>query len=194
MINLKTNYSKLSEPKQNITADLTKFSYVVSSMKGDVFNRVINLVRAPPQAGAYQGLKDRLLQAFGRRPMERANSVMDWLGLGDLKPLALYNKMAATLPNGTDWDHILVKACFIRQLLPDVRDQLSDKMEQSTRVIAAAADRFFASYRTRQNPTAGVPNAVEYKSCKRDTVRRYSAQSTVLFLVNNPYFWREWCF
>jgi hypothetical protein len=65
--------------------------------------------------------------------MERANAVMDWQGLGDLKPLALYNKMAATLPDGTDCNHILVKACFIRQLPPDVRDHLSDKMEQSTR-------------------------------------------------------------
>jgi hypothetical protein len=32
---------------KNITADLTKFSYVVSSMKGDVFDQVIDLVRAP---------------------------------------------------------------------------------------------------------------------------------------------------
>jgi hypothetical protein len=53
---------------KNITADLTKLSYVVFSMKGDIFDRVINLVRAPPQAGAYQGLIDRLLQAFGRTP------------------------------------------------------------------------------------------------------------------------------
>jgi hypothetical protein len=94
---------------------------------------VIDLFRASPQAGAYQGLKAKLLKAFSRTPMERANAVMDWQGLGDLKPLALYNKMAATLPDGTDCNHILVKACFIRQLPPDVRDHLSDKMEQSTR-------------------------------------------------------------
>jgi hypothetical protein len=157
---------------KNITADLNKFSYVVSSIKGDVFDWVMDLVRAPLQAGTYQGLKERLLQAFGRTPMERANAVMDWPGLGDLKPLALYDKMAATLPNGTDWDHILVKACFIRQLPPDVRDHLSDKMEQSTRAIAAAADRFFASYRTRQNPTAGVVNALEYESCEICVVKK----------------------
>jgi hypothetical protein len=92
--------------------------------------------------------------------------------LGDLKPLSFYNKMAATLPNGTDCDHILVKAYFIRQLPPDVRDHLSDKMEQSTRAITAAADRFFASYGTCQNPTAGVVNAVECESCKICAVKK----------------------
>jgi hypothetical protein len=65
---------------KNITADLTKFLYVVSSMKGDVFDQVIDLVRALPQAGAYQGLKDRLLKAFDRRPMEQANAIIDWPG------------------------------------------------------------------------------------------------------------------
>jgi hypothetical protein len=110
--------------------------------------------------------------------MERANAVMDWLGLGDLNPQALYDKMAATLPNGTDCDHILVNACFIRQLPPDVRDHLSDKMEQSTRAIAAAADRFFTSYGTHQNPTAGVANAVEYKSCKIYAVKKIGVPQT----------------
>jgi hypothetical protein len=133
---------------------------------------VINFARAPPQAGPYQGLKDRLLQAFGRTPMERANAIMNWPELGVLKPLALYDKMAATLSDGSDCDHILVKACFIRQLPPDVQDHLSDKMEQSTRAIAAAADRFFASYGTHQNPTAGVANAVEYKSCNICMVKK----------------------
>jgi hypothetical protein len=85
---------------KNITSDLTKFSYVVSSTKGDVFNRMINLIRVSPQTGVYQGLKDRLLQAFGRTQMEWANAVMDWPGLGNLKPLVFYKKMADTLPEG----------------------------------------------------------------------------------------------
>jgi hypothetical protein len=80
--------------------------------------------------------------------------------------------MAATLPDLTDCNHILVKACFIRQLPPDVQDHLSDKMEQSTRAIAAAADRFFASYGTRQNPTAVVANAVEYEICNICAVKK----------------------
>jgi hypothetical protein len=104
--------------------------------------------------------------------MEPANAIMDWPGLGNLKPLALYDKMAAALPDGTECDHILVMACFIPQLLPDVQDHLSDKMEQPARAIAATADRFFASYGTRQNPTAGVANAVEYESCKICAVKK----------------------
>jgi hypothetical protein len=45
-------------------------------------------------------------------------------------------------------------------------------MEQSTRAIAAAADQFFASYGTRQNPMSRVANAVEYESCKICAVKK----------------------
>jgi hypothetical protein len=45
-------------------------------------------------------------------------------------------------------------------------------MEQSTKAITAAADPFFASYRTCQNPRAGVANAVEYESCKICAVKK----------------------
>jgi hypothetical protein len=66
----------------------------------------------------------------------------------------------------------LVKVCFICQLPLDVQDHLSDKIEQFTRAIAAAADQFFASYGTRQNPMARVANAVEYESGKICAVKK----------------------
>jgi hypothetical protein len=59
---------------KNITADLTKFSYVIASMKGDTIDRVIGLVRAPPAANTYKALKDKLLLAFGRTDLERGNT------------------------------------------------------------------------------------------------------------------------
>jgi hypothetical protein len=140
---------------------LTKFSYVISSMKGDTIDRIIDLARNPPTTGAYGILKARLLEVFGRTPVERA--LIDWPEMGNLKLLALYDRMAATLPDGADRDHILMKTLFMRQLPPDVRNYLADKIGKTRREIATAADCFFASSGTRQNPSSGMVSAA-YKS------------------------------
>jgi hypothetical protein len=147
---------------KNITADLTKFSYVIASMKGDTIDRVIGLVRAPPVANAYQALKDKLLLAFGRTDLERGNALLDWPGMGDSKPLAMLDKMLATLPAGSDENHVLFKTLFVRQLPPDVRDHLTDKMALPALEIATAADRFFASTGSRQNQATNMLAAVGY--------------------------------
>jgi hypothetical protein len=128
-------------------------------MKGDTIDRIIDLARNPPATGAYGILKARLLEAFGRTPVERANALIDWPGMGDLKPLALHCRMAATLTDGTDRDHILMKTLFMRQLPPDVQDHLADKIGKTRREIATAADRFFESSGTRQNPSSGMVSA-----------------------------------
>jgi hypothetical protein len=113
---------------KNITGKLTKSSHVSSSMKGDTIDQIIDLACDPPAAEAYGILKARLLEAFGRTPVEWANAIIDWPGMGNLKPLALYDKMAATLPDGADRDHIVMTTLFMRQLAPDLRDHLADKI------------------------------------------------------------------
>jgi hypothetical protein len=147
---------------KNITEDLTKFSYVIASMKGDTIDHVIRLVRDPPVANAYKALKDKLLLAFGRTDLERGNALLDWPGMGDSKPLAMLDKMLATLPAGSDENHVLFKTLFVRQLPPDVRDHLTDKMALPVLEIATAADRFFALTGSRQNQATNMLATVGY--------------------------------
>ena len=86
-----------------ITQDQIKYSYVVAALKGQVMDRVIDIIRNPPADGTrYQAIKDRLLSAFGRTPLERSKSLLDWLGMGDGTPSALLSKMLASLPIGED--------------------------------------------------------------------------------------------
>ena len=72
-----------------ITQDQIRYSYVVSALKGQVMDRVINIIRNPPAAGTcYQAIKDRLLSAFSRSPLERSKMLLDWPGMGDGTPSA----------------------------------------------------------------------------------------------------------
>ena len=109
-----------------ITQNQTWYSYVVSALKGQVMDRVIDIIRNPPAAGThYQAIKDRLLSAFSRSSLERSKMLLDWPGMGDGTPSALLSKMFACLPAGEDSDHILFKALFLRQLPADVQDHLA---------------------------------------------------------------------
>ena len=61
-----------------ITQDQTRYSYVVAALKGQVMDRVIDIIRSPPAAGTgYQAIKDHLLSTFGRSPLERSKMLLD---------------------------------------------------------------------------------------------------------------------
>ena len=137
-----------------ITADRTKFSYVLASLEGDTIDRVIDLVRAPPANDAYTAIKNRLLEAFGRTPIERCKALLDWPGLGDGTPSSMLSKMLATLPGGDDPNTNLVKTLFLRQLPSDVQDHLGGMISLPIRELARNADRFFASSGSRLNPSS----------------------------------------
>ena len=77
-----------------ITQDQTKYSYVVAAHKGQVIDRVIDIIRNPPEEGTrYKAIKDRLLSAFGRTPLEMGKNLLAWPGMGDGTPSALLSKV-----------------------------------------------------------------------------------------------------
>ena len=82
-----------------ITQDQTRYSYVVSALKGQVMDRVIVIIRNPPAAGTrYQAIKDRLFSAFSRSPLERSKMLLDWPGMGDGTPSALLSRCLHAYP------------------------------------------------------------------------------------------------
>jgi hypothetical protein len=97
--------------------------------------------------------------------------------MGDSKPLAMLNKMLATLPAGSDENHVLFKTLFVRQLPTDVRDHLTDKRSLPALEIATAADRFFASTRSQQNQATNMLASVGYTD--------YSSGANLRFSRNN---------
>ena len=85
------------------------YSNVVAVLNSWVMDRVIDIIRKPPAAGThYQAIEDNLLSAFGWSPLERSKTLLDYTGMGDRSPSALFSKMLACLPTGenSEQDHL----------------------------------------------------------------------------------------
>ena len=129
---------------KNITADDTKFSYVVTSLSEEVAMRVMPAIQNPPDTDKYNFLKTKLLKEFSLTDTERAAALLDLPGMGDLKPTQLLTKMVSLLPDGVEAG-FLFRELFLRQLPSDVRTHLIDKGSLSLEDLATEADKFFTS-------------------------------------------------
>ena len=171
-----------------ITQDQTRFSYVVAALKGQVMDRVINIIRNPPTDGTrYQAIKDRLLSALGGTPLEGSKGLLDWPGMGDGTPSALLNKMLASLPNGEGPEHILFKALFLRQLPADVQDHLAHSKALTTRQLAEHADAYFALSGARLNQPSPLVGNVDVVAIDCNRQKRSTKTATSLCFYDRRY-------
>ena len=86
---------------RNITADATKYYYVVSALDQDTAQRLIDLLDNPPEDNTYTTLKERLLVTFELSEYERAARLLSMPNLGDRKPSALMDEMLGLLGQHT---------------------------------------------------------------------------------------------
>ena len=74
---------------RNITADDTKYYYVVSALDSATATRAQSLLVSPPTENKYQAIKEFLISAFDLSEYERASALFAMPGLGDSKPSEL---------------------------------------------------------------------------------------------------------
>ena len=131
---------------RQVTADNTKYFYVVAALDQDSAQRVIDLLEDPPRDHKYLALKKRLLNTFDLSDNERAARLLNMPQLGDNKPSVLMDEMLALIA-----DH---RPCFLfnylfLQLLPDdIRMVLSGQQWNDPRQLAARADELWLARAT----------------------------------------------
>ena len=82
---------------RKITADDTKYYYVVSALDSDTATRAQSLLVSSPTENKYQATKDFLISAFDLSKYERASALFAMPGLGDSKPSELMDSMLALM-------------------------------------------------------------------------------------------------
>ena len=82
---------------RQITADATRYYYVVSALDQDTGVHVIDFLRHPPDDNKYEGIKKLLNNTFGASRRARASKLLRMFGLGDRKPSVLMNEMLAQM-------------------------------------------------------------------------------------------------
>lgn len=126
---------------REITADTTKFYYVVSALGNSTASRVVSLLSHPPATEKYTALKAHLLKTFELSDAERANRLFSLQGLGDSKPSELMDRMLDLL--GEHRPDFLFIQLFLRQLPSQVRAALANTTITDCRRLAEEADKFF---------------------------------------------------
>lgn len=126
---------------REITADTTKFYYVVSALGSSTASRVVSLLTNPPATEKYTALKAHLLKTFELSDAERASRLFSLHGLGDSKPSELMDRMLDLL--GEHRPDFLFIQLFLRQLPSQVRAALANTTITDCRRLAEEADKFF---------------------------------------------------
>ncbi|KAL7868664.1 hypothetical protein SRHO_G00100480 [Serrasalmus rhombeus] len=136
---------------RQITADETKYYYVVSALGNSTASRVVSLLKRPPLTRKYETLKEHLLKTFKLSDTERASRLFSLRGLGDSKPSELMDRMLDLL--GDNKPDFLFLHLFLRQLPAHVRAALANTASTDCRELAAEADRCFLA---SQQPCAAA--------------------------------------
>ena len=99
---------------RNITADDTKYHYLVAALDQTTALRVIDILEDPPQHDKYGNLKRRLTDIFGLSRRQRADRLLDigLQSLGDRRPSQLMDEMLALL--GSHKPSMLFESIFLK--------------------------------------------------------------------------------
>lgn len=143
---------------RDITADDTRYYYVVAALGNSTAARAISILENPPDRNKYATLKAYLLKTFSLSETERARRLLSLPGLGDSRPSELMDHMLALL--GEHKPCFLFKELFLQQLPKSVRTPLANSTVTDYRELAQLADVYQAA--SHQCTTSGSVAASVY--------------------------------
>jgi hypothetical protein len=130
---------------KGITTDDTKYRYIVQSLDADIALQVADYLDEPPQQNKYEGLKERLVDAFGLDAEDGASAILDAGPLGADSPSKRMAELLAMFPKG-EKPGALFKEVFLRQLPPHIPPLLKNKEFDNLRSLAKAADKLMQPF------------------------------------------------
>ena len=119
-----------------ITAQQTKFNYVIQALDNITADHVQNIILNPPE-NPYDALKGALVRGFSKTQPEKDQELLNLNGLGDKKPSELLQHMR----NLNVDPETLFKALFLAQLPSEVRRILASSEKTEIEDLALQADR-----------------------------------------------------
>ena len=171
---------------RQITADTTKFYYVVSALHQDTAGHVIDFLRHPPTDDIYQGIKKLLIGTFGLSRRARVARLLHMDGLGDRKPSMLMNEMLALMDGHVPC--LLFYQLFPKQMPNDIHLIFADETFTDPRQLAARADVLWHS---KQHDETSINNGITVKRRSAGTTSARSDETTLKSPTNSS---EKWCY
>ena len=139
---------------RKITVQQTKFDYVVQALDNSTAEKVQSVILSPPE-DPYNTLRATLIEIFGKTQAQKDQEILDINGLGDKKP----SELLQHIQNLNADPKTLVKALFLAQLPPEVRQILALSEKTDIKELAKEADRIMEVSRlsgtSQVNSTSG---------------------------------------
>lgn len=126
---------------RNITADQTKYAYIVAALDQDTAGRLLDLLSNPPTDDKYQAIKTRLLRTFDLSRRVRATKLLNLDDLGDRMPSALMNEMLSLLDGHQPC--MLFEQLFLNRMPDSICLQLAEADFTNPRRVAEQADQLW---------------------------------------------------
>ncbi|KAH9382922.1 hypothetical protein HPB48_023552 [Haemaphysalis longicornis] len=138
---------------RRITADLTKYHYVVSSLPPDIASEIRDLLLAPPVENAYPMLKETRVRRVTPSEPQRLQQLLRDTQLGDRTPSELLRHMKQLLgETSTALEGALLRERFLEKLPSGVRMVVAASVHKDLTAAAKLADQLVAI----TPPTAGA--------------------------------------
>nr|XP_015925143.1 uncharacterized protein LOC107453000 [Parasteatoda tepidariorum] len=121
-----------------ISADDTKFNYVLAAVDSDVLSSISDIVLKPPTTEKYKAIKKRLIELHSESEESKIRTLLQGLELGDQQPSQLLTRMRALA--GDNVGTPLLKSLWLGRLPNNVETilaALNDELDQ----LASAADK-----------------------------------------------------
>ncbi|XP_037572057.1 uncharacterized protein LOC119454126 [Dermacentor silvarum] len=139
---------------RRITADLTRYHHIVSSLPPATASEVRDLRLAPPAENTYHTLKETLIRRLTPPEPERLRQLLNDTDLGDRTPSQLLRHMQRLVGSITGLDGTLLLQIFLQRLPSNVHVMLATVAEKDRGKMAAIADTIMAA----ANHSASVAN------------------------------------
>ena len=129
---------------RGITADATKFAYVVGSLQPEVAQEVRDILLNPPTDDLYKTLKTAIVKRTSDSDQKRLHQLLTAEELGDRKPTQLYRRMQQLLGD-SQLQPSIMKQLFLHRLPTNAQLILaSTKDDLDTAALARLADKILA--------------------------------------------------
>lgn len=128
---------------RGITAQKTKFEYIVASLTPEYASEVRDIILRPPETRPYERLREELIKRTATSERRRLQQLLTTEELGDRKPSQLLRRMQQLLGDTTGaTNSALIRELFLQRLPTNVRVVLASAPDTtSLDELAQLADR-----------------------------------------------------